>query len=301
MQQRASIVRSLAVDPSVLLMDEPFGALDAFTRDEMNLLIQEIWMETGKTIAFVTHSIPEAIFLADRVVGDVGAAGPDRRASTTSTFRARARSRSRRSRISSSACWRSSRASTTAARRRRPGDHSDRAEGGERLDKALRRHDPGLQQEGRRRGRRRPVGLLVVRPRRAPHQARGRWSSSLVAVIIIGGGEFLLRDLRGAAIHPADAEPDRHGALHRMAVHLAASADRRSRSCCVGFAIGGLDRLRARRGDHAVPLRREGGHALHPAARHHADAGAGAAAHPQASASAASRASSRWRSPAGRW
>ena len=67
MQQRASIVRSLSVDPSVLLMDEPFGALDAFTRDEMNLLIQEIWMETRKTICFVTHSITEAIFLADRV------------------------------------------------------------------------------------------------------------------------------------------------------------------------------------------------------------------------------------------
>jgi NitT/TauT family transport system ATP-binding protein len=67
MQQRASIVRSLSVDPSVLLMDEPFGALDAFTRDEMNLLIQQIWMETGKTIVFITHNIAEAIFLADRI------------------------------------------------------------------------------------------------------------------------------------------------------------------------------------------------------------------------------------------
>ena len=68
MQQRASIVRCLGFDPQVILMDEPFGALDAFTRDEMNLLIQKIWMETGKTIVFVTHNVTEAIFLADRVV-----------------------------------------------------------------------------------------------------------------------------------------------------------------------------------------------------------------------------------------
>jgi NitT/TauT family transport system ATP-binding protein len=68
MQQRASIVRCLSYDPQVILMDEPFGALDAFTRDEMNLLIQKLWMETGKTIIFVTHNVTESIFLADRVV-----------------------------------------------------------------------------------------------------------------------------------------------------------------------------------------------------------------------------------------
>jgi NitT/TauT family transport system ATP-binding protein len=67
MQQRAAIVRALSFNPSVLLMDEPFGALDAFTRDDMNLLVEEIWLETKKTIVFITHNIAEAVFLSDRV------------------------------------------------------------------------------------------------------------------------------------------------------------------------------------------------------------------------------------------
>lgn len=68
MQQRASIVRALSLRPQVLLMDEPFGALDAFTREEMNQLVEEIWLETHTTIVFITHSIEEAIFLSDKVV-----------------------------------------------------------------------------------------------------------------------------------------------------------------------------------------------------------------------------------------
>ena len=67
MQQRASIVRALSFDPKILLMDEPFGALDAYTRDEMDTLILSIWKQTRKTIAFVTHRIEEAVYLANTV------------------------------------------------------------------------------------------------------------------------------------------------------------------------------------------------------------------------------------------
>ena len=111
MQQRAAIARALVHDPKLVLMDEPFGALDALTREKMNLELLRIWKESGKTIMFVTHGISEAVFLGTRVV--VLTAGParmadnirDRPAAPAHARHEDAGSASASTRGASTSCW----------------------------------------------------------------------------------------------------------------------------------------------------------------------------------------------------
>jgi NitT/TauT family transport system ATP-binding protein len=68
MQQRVAIARCLAIEPRVMLMDEPFAALDAMSRERMSIELQRIWLASPKSVIFITHSIPEAVFLSDKVI-----------------------------------------------------------------------------------------------------------------------------------------------------------------------------------------------------------------------------------------
>jgi NitT/TauT family transport system ATP-binding protein len=89
MRQRVSLVRAFALGPPILLMDEPFAALDEFTRDAMRYQLLDIWSQTNTTVVFVTHSIPEAVILSDRVI--TMAARPGRVASVEAITLARPR------------------------------------------------------------------------------------------------------------------------------------------------------------------------------------------------------------------
>ena len=110
MQQRASIARALAFDADLLLMDEPFGALDEIVRDHLNEQLLELWARTNKTICFVTHSIPEAVYLSTRIVVMSPRPGPRHRHHRIDAAEASGRSTSARRRNS----WRSPRACATA-------------------------------------------------------------------------------------------------------------------------------------------------------------------------------------------
>ncbi len=136
MQQRVSIARALAFEPALLLMDEPFGALDEMTRERLNLELLSIWQQLGSTVVFVTHSISEAVFLSTPGRRDEPAARDVLPGRSTSTCRIRAPPRHVTSRISSSSSPRcasccASAASTCCPKRnrrlpRRPSEHSRR-------------------------------------------------------------------------------------------------------------------------------------------------------------------------------
>ena len=240
MQQRASIVRALSVDPSLLLMDEPFGALDAFTRDEMNLLIEEIWLETGKTVVFITHSIPEAVFLADRIY--VMSARPGRlsQASSTSTFRR------------PQAAGGAERGALRGVGGRDQGvDRAQAARPPSRLtkrktpyfmataDRDLADKIPTFEKNAGEPRASASGNLSALSGQLGLVKSGGEWALiAFVAVALIGGLEFVLRFYESAAIHHADAQPDRLGAWCTTFPLIAPHVGDTLVELLSGFAIG---------------------------------------------------------------
>ncbi len=251
MQQRASIVRSLSVNPSLLLMYEPFGALDAFTRDEMNLLIQEIWMEDEKTIAFVTHSIAEAIFLADRVAvmsrtpGRIAAiydirhspAARHRHPDRTGIHQARAGNQ-----IKDQHGWDICQGGDhLKGKREAPSGQSARRQGSEFNKKQPGGGNVGLSGASFSLGEHRTkLEVFVIALSPSSCGRRKRVSPLLVS---------------GAAVCVAAAQPDPDRARHRISQSLAASLIP-LKELFIGFAIGGSIGFLARRRHHAIPSSR---------------------------------------------